>query len=106
MQRTCDREADGDEDGSTESGNEWDSRSERDASDDWDTVGIDSGHDVDDEYGQAGFEEASALQDESQIPLFAGSPLTRLDATLMFLNVCRTHKGTNVYQKCCICLRK
>lgn len=95
MQRTCDREADGDEDGSTESGNEWDSRSERDASDDWDTMGIDSGHDVDDEYGQAGFEEASALQDESQIPLFAGSPLTRLDATLMLLNVCRTHKATN-----------
>jgi len=31
----------------------------------------------------------------SQTPLFCGSPLSRLDMTLMFLNVCRTHKATN-----------
>jgi hypothetical protein len=93
--RNTTREGGCDEDGSTGSPNEWDSRSEGDASDDCDTMGADSGFDADDEYGQAGFEEASALQDESRTPLFCGSPLSRLDATLMFLNVCRTHKATN-----------
>jgi hypothetical protein len=42
-----------------------------------------------------GFEDASALNDESHTPLFCGSSLSRLDATLMFMNVCRTHKATN-----------
>lgn len=42
-----------------------------------------------------GFQEASAINDESHTPLFCGSNLSRLDATLMVMNVCRTHKATN-----------
>ena len=42
------------------------------------------------------FEGASALNDESRTPLFCGSNVSRLDTTLMFMNVCRTHKVTNV----------
>jgi hypothetical protein len=64
--RMSEREGGCDEDGSTGSPNKWDSRSEGDTSDDCDTMGMDSGFDADDEYGQAGFEEASALQDESR----------------------------------------
>ena len=44
---------------------------------------------------QPKFEGHSALHDESRTPLFCGSPLSRLDCTLMLLNVCRTHKVTN-----------
>jgi hypothetical protein len=44
---------------------------------------------------EGGFEHEHALNDESQTPLFCGSPLSRLDATLLFMNVCRTHKATN-----------
>ena len=42
-----------------------------------------------------GFESADALKDESSTPLYVGSNLSRLDTTLMFLNVCRTHKVSN-----------
>ena len=41
------------------------------------------------------FEGAAVLNDESRTPLFCGSNLSRLDSTLMFMNVCRTHKVTN-----------
>lgn len=42
-----------------------------------------------------GFEGDAALTDESRTPLFCGSNLSRLDTTLMLMNVCRTHKVTN-----------
>lgn len=38
---------------------------------------------------------AKALQDESTTPLYCGSNLSRLDNTLMFMNVCRTYKVSN-----------
>jgi hypothetical protein len=41
------------------------------------------------------FEGSSALNDECRTPIFCGSNLSRLDFTLMFMNVCRTHKVTN-----------
>jgi hypothetical protein len=41
------------------------------------------------------FEGDSALNDEFRTPLFCGSNLSRLDSTLMLMNVCRTHKVTN-----------
>lgn len=51
--------------------------------------------DVHEGYMEDGFENMSAINDESRTPLFCGSRLSRLDATLLFLNVCRTHKATN-----------
>lgn len=45
--------------------------------------------------GGASIPNATALNDEATIPLFCGSSLSRLDTTLMFMNVCRTHKVTN-----------
>ena len=36
-----------------------------------------------------------ALREESITPLFCGSPLSRLDGTLLVMNLCRTHKVTN-----------
>lgn len=39
--------------------------------------------------------EPSLLHDESTIPLFCGSHLSRLDTTLLVMNVCRTHKVSN-----------
>lgn len=47
------------------------------------------------DYTDSGDEDASAMNHEYNIPLFCGSTLSRLDATLLFLNVCRTHKATN-----------
>ena len=47
------------------------------------------------ENGAASIEGASALNDECRTPLFCGSNLSRLDSTLMFMNVCRTHKVSN-----------
>lgn len=47
-----------------------------------------------DNWGPA-FENVTALNDESRIPLFCGSNLSRLDTILMFMNVCRTHKVSN-----------
>ena len=55
----------------------------------------DEGFDEEHASGQAVFHNASAMNDECQTPLFCGSSLSRLDATLMFMNVCRTHKATN-----------
>ena len=37
----------------------------------------------------------NALREESMTPLFSGSSLSRLDGTLLVMNVCRTHKVTN-----------
>jgi hypothetical protein len=51
-----------------------------------------------DEEGPGGctpFEGVSALNDECRTPLYCGSTLSRLDSTLLFMNVCRTHKVTN-----------
>lgn len=48
-----------------------------------------------DVHASVGFQDATALNDESHVPLYIGSSLTRLDATLMFMNVCRTHRATN-----------
>ena len=46
-------------------------------------------------HGSTSFEVAAALNDECRTPLYYGSNLSRLDSTLMFMNVCRTHKVTN-----------
>lgn len=45
--------------------------------------------------GCTAVEGDSALNDECRAPLFSGSPLSRLDSTFLFMNVCRTHKVTN-----------
>ena len=45
--------------------------------------------------GHTSFEGASALDNEWRTPLYVGSNLSRLDSTLMFMNVVRTHKVTN-----------
>ena len=50
---------------------------------------------AEEENGQSTLEGAAALNDECRTPLFCGSPLSRLDSTLLFMNVCRTHKVTN-----------
>jgi hypothetical protein len=55
-------------------------------------------HEVADEFEDSEsptFEGASALNDESRTPLYCGSSLSRLDTTLLFMNVCRNHKVTN-----------
>lgn len=50
---------------------------------------------IEENYDHIGFDGASYLTDESKTPLFCGAKLSKLDATLMFLNVCRTYKVTN-----------
>lgn len=66
-----------------------------DGDDGGDDAELENIEDLDDMHTQAGFEDISAVNDESQTPLFCGSPLSRLDATFLFMNVCRTHKATN-----------
>ena len=95
LEVASDRESLSDEVGSGESRSEGDSGSEEGGSEAEDEMQHDSSHNVDDEHVQGGFEEASALHVESHTPLFCGSGLSRLDATLMFMNVCRTHGATN-----------
>jgi hypothetical protein len=51
-----------------------------------------------------GFEGASVLNDECRTPLFCGSNLSRLDCTLMVMNVCRTHKVSNACITELLCL--
>ena len=51
--------------------------------------------DMEEENGSSSLDVASALTDECRTPLFCGSELSRLDTTLLFMNVCRTHKVTN-----------
>ena len=60
-----------------------------------DAVDLDGNMQPSGDDGRAPFEGASALDDESRAPLFCGSDLTRLDSTLLFMNVVRTHKVTN-----------
>lgn len=50
---------------------------------------------AEDQTGRTAIEGAAALNDECGTPLFCGSNLSRLDSTLLFMNVCRTHKVTN-----------
>ena len=95
MSSPSDRDSMSDEDGSLNNASSRASWSGDDGSDDGAQLGVDSSYDVDAEYGQAGFEGASVLQDESHTPLFCGSSLSRLEATLLFMNVFRTHKATN-----------
>ena len=92
---SSERDAGSDEDGSMHSTSNVGSESDGDGSEDGEPLGLGTGHDISQEYGPAGFEGASALEDESHTPLFCGSHLSRLEATLLFMNVCRTHKATN-----------
>ena len=66
-----------------------------DYSEDEDGADMGCADDVRGDPDEDGFEEASALNVESHTPLYCGSSLSRLDATLLFMNVCRTHKATN-----------
>jgi hypothetical protein len=56
---------------------------------------MDGVDEVPDGEAPAGVEYATLMNDESHTPFFCGSNLSRLDATLMFMNVCRTHRATN-----------
>ena len=60
-----------------------------------DAVDMDAYSDAEGENVRTTFEGASALNDECRTPLFCGSNLSRLDNTLLFMNVCRTHKVSN-----------
>ena len=79
LNATSTRESDSDEDGSDLGHN----------------IGMDESSSVDEDSEQWGFTDSSALLDESHTPLFCGSDLTRLEATLLFMNVLRTHKVSN-----------
>lgn len=68
---------------------------DEDASNEGDIGDMDEGAGMQEDHTHAGLEDAAALNAEACIPLFSGSPLTRLDATLLFMNVCRSHKATN-----------
>lgn len=74
-----------------------DSASDSDEDDD----NIDEAVDVEENSNASGqnerttFEGAEALNDECRTPLFCGSNLSRLDSTLLFMNICRTHKVSN-----------
>ena len=52
-------------------------------------------YDGEEDYGQPGGRSVAAMNVESTTPLFCGSSVSKLDATLMLMNVCRTHKATN-----------
>ena len=54
-----------------------------------------SADEEEEEEGSCTLEGVSALNDECRTPLFCGSNLSRLDSTLLFMNVCRTHKVSN-----------
>ena len=69
--------------------------SDEDDSEDGEQLGGDEMSVEHNDHLEPGFEDATAMNDEYNIPLFCGSSLSRLDATLLFLNVCRTHKATN-----------
>ena len=63
-----------------------------------DEDGSEDGHNIEmdgSSHAEEESEESSPLGTESRIPLFAGSPLSRLEATLLFMNVLRTHKASN-----------
>ena len=71
------------------------SGSEESFSNEEDRGDVDDNPDVSNEYVRAPFNSMAAMNDESRTPLFCGSSLSSLDATLMLLNVCRTHRATN-----------
>ena len=60
-----------------------------------DDANMEDNNDTPRQNGGAGTQNATALNDESTIPLYCGSSLSKLDTTLMFMNVCHTHKVTN-----------
>ena len=92
----CDEMQGGSEEsGSDNSGSGRYMGSESDGSEDERQVGTESAYDLEQEYGEPEFEGDTALNDESHTPLFCGSTLSRLEATLLFMNVFRTHKATN-----------
>lgn len=47
------------------------------------------------EGGRQYYENKDVLRYESMTPLFGRSSLSRLDATLLLMNMCRTHKVMN-----------
>ena len=51
--------------------------------------------DGEDQYDMPGMEGVAAMNDETRTPLYCGANISSLDATLMLMNVCRTHKATN-----------
>lgn len=80
-----------------ESRSDYDSESESEegGSDAMETMSTEESEDVDDEYDQQGVDGVAAMNDECRTPLFCGANVSTLDATLMLMNVCRTHKATN-----------
>ena len=78
-----------------DSSSESESASDRDDSE---VSGMEEGgqsSDDEEDYGQPGARSVAAMNVESTTPLFCGSNVSKLDATLMLMNVCRTHKATN-----------
>ena len=78
-----------------DSSSESESASDRD---DCEVSGMEEGgqsSDDEEDYGQPGARSVAAMNVESTTPLFCGSNVSKLDATLMLMNVCRTHKATN-----------
>lgn len=47
------------------------------------------------DYGQPEGRSVASMNVESTTPFLCGSNILKLDATLMLMNVCRTHKATN-----------
>jgi hypothetical protein len=75
-------------------------------SDEGDIAVMDGNNGIPELDSEAGFGHVSAINDESHTPLFCGSQLSRLDATLMFMNVCRTHRASNAcISEFCTCWR-
>jgi hypothetical protein len=71
------------------------SDSEEDDNDIDESADVEGDAEVDGRNSRTTFEGASALNDECRTPLYCGSNLSRLDTTLLFMNVCRTHKVSN-----------
>ena len=71
------------------------SGSDDDGSEDGHSLGMESSSHADEESIQWDFQDSSQLLDESRTPLYCGSNLSRLEATLLFMNVLRTHKVSN-----------
>ena len=80
---------------SAESSSDCGSESEEEGTNLEEDMGMEWDGDVEGENGRSVFEGALVLNDECRTPLFCGSNLSRLDTTLLFMNVCRTHKVTN-----------
>ena len=71
------------------------SASDGDSSEDSGTDEAEDTYGCKDDLMQAGGPSVAAMNVESTTPLFCGSNVSKLDATLMLMNVCRTHKATN-----------